>query len=72
MASIEIRNCGVFDGKNMTGMEKLVIENGVIFGKTSGEVSVDGGGGAPVFRPETPAHCPLPAHNDTIAADGGA
>jgi imidazolonepropionase-like amidohydrolase len=49
MASIEIRNCTVFDGKQMTGMEKVVIENGVISGedsgKAGGEVVVDGEGG---------------------------
>ena len=45
MASIEITNSRVFDGKKMTEVEKIVIENGVISGKVTGEIVVDGGGG---------------------------
>jgi imidazolonepropionase-like amidohydrolase len=45
MASIEITNSRVFDGKKMAEMEKVVIENGVISDKAIGEVVVDGGGG---------------------------
>jgi len=45
MAAVEIRNVSVFDGNEMTGIEKVVIENGMVSAKDAGETIVDGGGG---------------------------
>ena len=44
MAATEIRNVRIFDGTEIAGQSKVVIEDGVISGKNAGELVVDGTG----------------------------
>jgi imidazolonepropionase-like amidohydrolase len=45
MVSTEINNIRIFDGRKLTNMENVVIENGIISDKTVGDIVVDGCGG---------------------------
>jgi imidazolonepropionase-like amidohydrolase len=71
MKTIAITNVRVFDGNTLTELKTVVIENGLISSKTTGDIIIDGNGGT-LIPGLIDSHIHLAEANDLkLAADAG-